>query len=159
MVFIQAGTRLTSCCCGWAASAALAASAPRPAELDALLARARIEAPVAAWCAGEFTAGRPGGFAVAVASPGRGGRYLVLRMGDVPVELASFAGGADLACYSPAKARALGKSIAVSDTVHGRISPRWRTTVVCGFVENTNAVCWQFSPKARAFVKVGEWVT
>ena len=141
------------------AGTAASAPAPRPAELDALLARASIDAAVTAWCAGRFEAGRSGAYAVAVASPGRGGQYLVMGMAEAPVVLAAFAGRPDLACYSPAKARALGKSIAVSDTVHGRISPRWRTTVVCGFVEETSAVCWQYSPKARAFVEVGGWIT
>ncbi len=72
---------------------------------------------------------------------------------------AAFTGGADLACYSPAKAKDLDRSIRSNGTMHGGISPQWSTTVVCGFVDNTNAVCWQYSPAARAFVKVGEWIT
>ena len=139
--------------------AALAAPAPRPAELDALLARARIEDPVAAWCTGAFAAGGPGGFAVAVSSPGGGGRYLVLGVNEAPVVLAPYSGSADLACYSAGEAKGLNRSIAGSRTIQGRISPRWNTSVVCGFVENTNAVCWQYSPKSKVFVTVGEWVT
>lgn len=141
------------------AGAAVAAPAPRPAELDALLAKARIDDPVAAWCAGAFASGRPAGYAVAVASPRGGGRYLALGVNEAPVVLAPYSGGADLACYSAAEANGLNRSIAGSRTIHGRISARWDTAVVCGFVENTHAVCWQYSPKDRTFVKVGEWVT
>jgi hypothetical protein len=46
-----------------------------------------------------------------------------------------------------------------SDTIHGHLAPRWNTTIVCGFVDDTNAVCWQYSPADRALVKIGEWVT
>jgi hypothetical protein len=37
--------------------------------------------------------------------------------------------------------------------------PRFNTTVVCGFLEDTVAECWQYSPDDRAFVKVGGWTT
>jgi len=141
------------------AGAGIAVSAPRPAQLDALLERARIDDPVAAWCAGEFASGRSGGFAVAVSSPAGGGRYLVLGVKEAPALLAPYSGGADLACYSAVEAKGLNQSIAASRTIHGRVSARWNTTVVCGFVENTNAICWQYSPEDRAFVKVGEWLT
>jgi hypothetical protein len=40
-----------------------------------------------------------------------------------------------------------------------RVAPAFSTTVVCGFVEETSAVCWQYSPAARAFIKIGEWQT
>lgn len=139
--------------------AAPAAPAPPPAELVRLLARARLDGPVSAWCAGVFEPGRPRAYAIAVPSSTGGGQYLVLGMGESPVVLATFTGGADLACYSPARAKGLDRSIRASATVHGRIAPKWNTTVVCGFVENTSAVCWQHSPAARAFVKVGEWIT
>ena len=139
--------------------AALAAPPPRPAELDALLVRARVEGQVKAWCAGKFVSGRTGAYAVAAPSPGGGGRYLVLGVNEAPVVLAPYSGSADLACYSAGEAKGLNRSIAGSRSIQGRISPRWNTSVVCGFVENTNAVCWQYSPTSKAFVTVGEWVT
>ena len=75
------------------------------------------------------------------------------------MELVTFTGKPDLACYTPSAARTLNLSIKKSDTIQGQIVPRWRTLVICGFVEPTEAVCWQYSPTAKAFVKVGGWVT
>jgi hypothetical protein len=130
-----------------------------PRELSALAAKVRLEAPVVSWCRGEFRAGRSGAFAVAVAPAAGGGRYLVLDADGTVVELGSFTGGPDLSCYTPDEARKLHSVIGQSETIQGRIVPRWRTTVVCGFVEDTAAVCWQHSPRDRVFVRVGEWVT
>ena len=73
--------------------------------------------------------------------------------------LASFTGSAALSCYSRAVAEKLDVTIGRSEAIHGHITPRWRTTVVCAFVDNTTSVCWQYSPADRVFVKVGEWVT
>jgi hypothetical protein len=131
---------------------------PVPRELSALASRADLPAPLR-WCRGEFRAGRAGAYAVAVPSAITGGRYLVLEDAAPVVELAPFVGGADLSCYSPAEARRLDRSIRESETIHGEVAPRWPTTVVCGFVDDTTAVCWQYSPDARAFVKVGGWIT
>lgn len=129
-----------------------------PRALTALAAEADLPAPIR-WCRGEFRAGRSAAYAVAVPSAIKGGRYLVLEDGAPAVELAPFVGGADLSCYSPSEARRLDRSIRESETIDGEIAPRWRTTVVCGFVDDTTAVCWQYSPDARAFVKVGGWTT
>ena len=71
----------------------------------------------------------------------------------------SFSGGADLSCYTRAEALRLDRTIRQSETIHGRVVPRWNTAVACGFVENTTAVCWQFDPTQRAFVSVGGWTT
>ena len=136
-----------------------AATAPAPTDLVALLAKAKIELPIASWCRGDFESGISRAYAVAALSPTGGGQYLVLGMNGKVIELAPFTGGVDLACYSPAEAKELNRSLAGNTVVHGGVTPVWSTTVICGFVENTNAVCWQYSPKARAFVKVGEWVT
>ena len=84
---------------------------------------------------------------------------MVLGLTETAIELASFSGAADLACYSLVEAKRLNESIVGSKTIHGGISPTLNTTVVCGFVDNTSAVCWQYSPAQSAFVKVGEWVT
>ena len=87
------------------------------------------------------------------------GRYLVLETDATVAELASFTRGAELSCYSRAEAEKLNVTIGQSDTIHGQITPRWSTTVVCGFVDGTMAVCWQHSPGERVFVEVGHWVT
>lgn len=140
------------------AAASTAASQQVPAKLAELAAVARLDRPVVAWCAGEFRSGHAGAYAVAIASAS-GGRYLVLESGQPVVELGRFTGGPDISCYTPAEARKLDLALRASDTISGRIAPEWATTVVCAFVENTRAVCWQHSPRNGAFVKVGEWVT
>ena len=137
---------------------ALGAARPVPDELSALAAKARL-APVVAWCSGEFRAGHGGAYAVAVSAGERGGRYLVLEADAQVLELGSFARGPDLACYAPAEARELDRSISRSETISGHIAPQWPTTVICAFVDDTTAVCWQHSPDDQAFVKVGEWAT
>lgn len=74
-------------------------------------------------------------------------------------ELAKYTGGAEVACYSRTEAEELSSSIGKSETVQGRLSPRFDTTVVCGFVTKTEAVCWQDSPPDRGFIRVGGWIT
>ena len=132
---------------------------PVPAELSALAAKARLASPLVDWCRGEFQPGHPGTFAVAVSGAGAGGRYLVLEADGTVVDLASFSRSPDLSCYTSAEARAVHQAIGRSDTIHGQVVPRWGTTVVCAFVDDTTAVCWQYSPADRAFVQVGGWVT
>jgi hypothetical protein len=139
-------------------AALIASGQEKPSELTALAARARLSGPVAAWCRAEFRPGHVGSFAVAVTAAD-GGRYVALDADGTVMELASFKGVADLSCYSRARARELDSSIRQSETVNGHITPRWNTTVVCGFLDDTSAVCWQYSPADRMFVKVGEWVT
>lgn len=134
------------------------AQQPLPADLAVQLAKARLGEPVYAWCSGQFIAGRDA-YAIAVPSPAGGGRYLVLGPDGEIAILGAYADGADLACHTPAEAKDLNISISRTRTVHGAIKPIWDTTVVCGFVDNTHSVCWQHSPNARAFVKIGEWVT
>ena len=129
-----------------------------PAELEALVARTRLEGAVAAWCRGEFQSGQQGTHAVAVEA-GAGGRYLALDRDGRTTTLAPFTGRADLSCYTRAEAEQLDRSIRQSETIHGQIAPRWNTTVVCGFTDDTTAQCWQYSPADRAFVTVGEWTT
>lgn len=142
-----------------AASAARAGEIAMPAELSSLVAKARINEPLSVWCRGNFQTRSPNTFVVAVPRSGGGGRYLVLGLTETAIELSSYSGTADLACYSLDEAQKLNQSIAGSGTIHGGVSPTLNTTVVCGFVDNTSAVCWQDSPIKRAFVKVGEWVT
>jgi hypothetical protein len=139
--------------------AVFAATEQVPADLAAISAKARLEGPVAKWCRSEFRPGHPGAFAVAVPSNTGGGRYLVVETNGRTFPLASYSGRPDLSCYSPAEARKLSDTIRRSETIQGNIEPLWGTTVICGFVENTHAVCWQHSPTENAFVKVGDWVT
>jgi hypothetical protein len=140
-------------------AAVAAAVQPPPAELTALAAKAHASETIAAWCRGEFRPGRPGAFAAALGSGSGGGRYVVFESDGGIEALASFARGADLSCYTRAEANRLAETIRRSDTIHGHLAPRWNTTIVCGFVDDTNAVCWQYSPADRALVKIGEWVT
>jgi hypothetical protein len=130
---------------------------PPTAELAALAQNARLS-PIAAFCRGEVRPGRSG-YAAAIGASSGGGRYVVLAADAAAVELAMFTGKPDLACYTAREARALNLTIKKSDTIHGQIVPRWQTAVVCGFVEPTEAVCWQYSPNARMFVGVGGWAT
>jgi hypothetical protein len=140
-----------------AASTAVAQSVP--AELSVLVAKAKLDRPVTAWCRGEFQSGRPEAFAMAVTAEAGGGRYVVLDTEGTVVELATFARHPDLSCYSRAQAQRLNASIARSQTIQGGVTPRWNTAVVCGFVDDTTSVCWQHSPVDGMFVKVGGWVT
>ncbi len=130
-----------------------------PSELARLVAKARLDGPVAAWCRAEFRPGHSGAFAVAVTSPKGGGTYVALDADGRTMVLGSFTSTADLSCYSRSRAEELDVAIRQSETIHGHITPRWKTTVVCGFAEDTAAACWQYSPDERAFVKVGEWIT
>ena len=137
----------------------MAAAQQVPPELAALAAKARVNGPVVAWCRGDFQSGHPGAFAAAVTSAAGGGRYVVLDRDGTVLELGAFERGADISCYSRAQAEKLDVTISRSDTIHGRITPRWNTTVVCAFSDDTTARCWQYSPADRAFVEVGQWVT
>jgi hypothetical protein len=140
-------------------SSVFAPSRAAPAALSAAAAKARLNGTVLAWCAGEFRRGHAHAFAVAIAAPAGEARYIVIERDGTTFDLASFKGQADLSCYTPAQARRLNANIAASETIHGNVNPRWPTTVICGFVEATHAVCWQFSPTQRGFVKIGEWTT
>ena len=130
-----------------------------PSDLAALTERAGLKTPVSSWCRAEFRAGHAGAFAVAIVSGERGGRYVALDSDGSVRELATFKRSPDLSCYSRAEAEKLDATLKETDTVHGRVTPRWTTTVVCGFIDDTAAVCWQYSPADRAFVQVGRWVT
>ena len=133
--------------------------APKPPqELAALAAKAGLAPSIVTWCRAEFQSGQPGSFAVAVGADGAG-RYLALDADGRPTALSEFKGRADLSCYTRAEAEKLEQSIRQSDTIHGHVAPRWNTTVVCGFTDETTAHCWQYSPVDRTFVTVGGWTT
>jgi hypothetical protein len=138
--------------------AAAAARGPMPAELTALMAKARLDGSAAAWCRAGFRDGQLNAFALAVTA-GTGGRYVALDSDGKASELAKFSGRPDLSCYSRAQAGDLNRSLKQSETIHGQITPRFNTTVVCAFTEDTTARCWQYSPTDSAFVEVGTWTT
>lgn len=134
------------------------ASAQMPVELTALIAKGRLDGATGAWCRAGLRAGQSNAFAVALLA-GDGGRYLALEADGRVSELARFSGQPDLSCYTRAEAEALNRSLKQSETIHGQLTPRFGTTVVCGFVDDTTARCWQYSPTDSAFVEVGGWTT
>lgn len=121
---------------------------------QALLARAGITATPLASCGGEFRPGQAGDFAVAVP-----GRYVVVQADGRTEPLADYSGTPDLQCHTPREADRLNDTIAKSDTMNGRITAEWDGHVICGFIEPTIAVCWQYAPEQRRFVRVGGWTT
>jgi hypothetical protein len=147
-----------SCAIGLAVAVMAVAQQPPP-ELSALASKAGLDRPVSTWCRAEFRTGYSGEFAVAVISAAGGGRYLVLESDGSVRELASFTQGPDLSCYSRAQAEQLDLTIGRSRAIHGQITPRWNTAVICAFVDATTSVCWQYSPDDHVFVRIGGWVT
>jgi hypothetical protein len=126
--------------------------------LSALLSRTPYEGRIETWCRAAFdTSGAPG-FAVALGTA-RGTVYAAVRSDAQIVLLADFSGGADLSCYTRRETEKLDASIRASETIDGAVKPRWDATVVCGFISNTEAVCWQYSPSEKTFVRVGGWTT
>jgi hypothetical protein len=128
-------------------------------EAAALLARAGVRGTLAASCRGEFRAGHAGEFAVAVSDHEGGGRYLALESEAGTHELAAYSGKPELSCYTVREADLLNAAIARSDTINGRVTAEWDGAVVCGFIEPTIAMCWQFAPEQKKFVRVGGWTT
>ncbi len=139
----------------YAAVAPLQAPA-MPGELSRLVERANL-GRVSDWCRAETRSRGRQAYAVAIGA--NGGRYVALVSNSLVVELARYSDGAELSCYSREEAQKLDRSISESEGIHGSIKPRWSTPVICGFVDYTRAVCWQFSPGHNTYLKVGEWVT
>ncbi len=131
---------------------------PGSADLAPLLAKAGIAGSAAASCRGEIRVGHPEDAAVAISDGTAGGRYLALLDGTVS-ELSTFSGTPDLSCYTVREADRLTADIAKSDTLNGRVTAEWDGTVVCAFIEPTIAVCWQYAPERKAFVRIGGWTT
>ncbi len=131
-------------------------AAPAP---EVLAVRAGIRGTVAASCRVEFGPAHSSGVAMAVSERDGGGRYLVIDDGAHPRELASYSGTPDLSCYSVREADGVNATIARSATINGRVTAEWDGTVVCGFIEPTIAVCWQYAPEQERFVRIGGWTT
>ncbi|MEQ1728618.1 MAG: hypothetical protein ABL982_09575 [Vicinamibacterales bacterium] len=127
-------------------------------DLAPLVARAGVSGTAVASCRGEIRVGHPEDIAVAVSEGTAGGRYLAL-MDGTSYELSTYSGKADLSCYTVREADRLTAEIAKSDTLNGRITAEWDGTVVCAFIEPTIAVCWQYAPERKAFVRIGGWTT
>ena len=130
-----------------------------PVELTELTLKARLNGTIVSHCPAEFELGRVGAYAVAAVSPDGVGRYVALHPDGVMQEIIPFSGEGQVSCYPPAEALKLHATMQKSDTIHGSIAPRFDTTVVCVFVDDTTATCWQYSPAVRDFVKVGQWTT
>ncbi len=150
---------MVAVCVAAALANAAGAAAAMPPDLAALAGAARITASISRWCPVRAGVERAGVYAVAVPLPSGGGRFLVLGWHDQAIELARFVGPADLSCYTPAEARQLDGGLRETQTVLGGIKPEGSSSVICGFVEPTSAVCWQYSATVRAFVTVGRWTT
>jgi len=157
MIRSALATLLATCMAAGGVAAGAATAAP-PSELVALAAAAHIDEAILHWCRVQLGAARERAYAVALRSPSGGGRYLVLGARGQAFELGPFAGLADLSCYTPAEARRLDRALQTSETLRGRIEPIGRSTVVCGFVEQTGAACWQYSATLHSFVRVGDWL-
>jgi len=127
--------------------------------LAAVLDRAGVHGHADASCRGAFRPGQGADYAVAVSETADGGRYLVVQDDGRVLELAEYSGKPDLSCYSVTEADRLNASISRSNTMNGRVVAEWDGAVICGFIEPTIAVCWQFAQEQRRFVRIGGWTT
>src|SRR5688572_10234427 len=123
-----------------------------PPDLATLIARTSIGGRVYSWCP------VTDGFAAAMVGKGEA-RYVVLHADGRTETLAVYTGRPDLTCYRRREAEKLDAAVRSSETIAGSLTPLWDSTVVCGFVEDTRATCWQFSPAEKAFVVIGGWTT
>lgn len=128
-------------------------------EMRQLADRAGFGPQVVRWCPIEPGAGRARAYAVAVKQAAGGGRYLVLDPDGAVTPLAAYTGDVDLSCYPRERADELAAALTSSGVSEGQLVPRWNATVVCAFIESTQAVCWQFDPDSRRYIEVGRWRT
>lgn len=147
---------MRACACVIAMLPGRPAHGQQAADPAPLLARAGISAAPLASCRGEFRVGHQGEFAVALQEAG-GGRYVIVQDDGRTQALGTFAGKPELSCYSLREADRLNDTIAKSTTMNGRVVAEWDGTVVCGFLEPTIAVCWQYAQEDRTFVRIGGW--
>ena len=127
-------------------------------DLGLLLGKTKLPGEIVAWCGAELRAGEPRAFALAL-NRAEGGRYVMLHADTHVSPLAAYKGRADLSCYTRAAAEKLNRTIRESGTINGQIAPLWDTSVICGFIDDTTAECWQYSPISQLFMKVGGWTT
>jgi hypothetical protein len=130
-----------------------------PPDLAELTFKARLTGTIVSYCPAEFEAGRTGAYALAVISPDGNGRYVAVHPDATMQEIIPFSHTGELSCYTSVQALKLHDTIQKSRTLYGSLEPRFDSTVVCTFVDDTTATCWQYSPAARDFVKVGQWRT
>lgn len=133
--------------------------APGAPDLTVRLSRAGVAATPLASCRGEFRIGHSDEYAVALPAGASEGRYAIVQDDGVVAELSAFTGKPDLSCYTLREADRLNETIARSSTINGRVTAEWDGMVVCGFIEPTIAICWQFAPEERKFVRIGGWTT
>jgi len=123
-----------------------------PSDVATLAGKAAPEARVYSWCRGDQ------GYAAALMLT-RPPRYVFLHEDGRVETLATYQFQPDITCYSRSEAEKLNATIRDSETIEGSIKPLWDATVICGFVQPTEAVCWQYSPQERKFFRVGGWIT
>ena len=145
--------------CAAAALVLRLAAQQTDSALAAALDRAGVHGHADASCRSGFRPGQGADFAVAVSEAAGGGRYLVVQDDGQVLELAEYSGKPDLSCYSVTEADRLNANISRSNTMNGRVVAEWDGAVVCGFIEPTIAVCWQFAQEQRRFVRIGGWTT
>lgn len=129
-----------------------------PRELSTLLTRTAYEGRIESWCRVTIDKEKPAGFAVALVTA-KGSQYAVVQSDARIVALADYTGRPDLTCSTRSEAQKLNATIVASATIQGSVIPKWDSTVICGFVRDTEAVCWQYSPPEKKFVRVGGWIT
>lgn len=83
----------------------------------------------------------------------------VVQLGDRLIELAPHNTGSDLQCLDARKAGELNNTIEASEGIHGGIESSGPGDIVCGFVNETEAVCWKYDKSTNSFVVVGGWIT
>lgn len=86
------------------------------------------------------------------------GAYFV-QLGDRLIELAYHNTGPELQCLDAKETRERNSTIGISETIHGSIESGDSEYVVCGFVNNTEAVCWRYDKSRNDFVVAGGWTT
>lgn len=86
------------------------------------------------------------------------GAYFV-QLGDRLIELAHHNTRPELQCLDAEETGKLNSTIETSETIHGSIESGSSDYVVCGFVKNTEAVCWGYVRSRNDFVAVGGWTT
>ncbi len=84
------------------------------------------------------------------------GAYFV-QLGDRIIELAHHNAHPELLCLDAAGIGKLNDTIVASETIHGNIESGDLHYVVCGFVKDTEAVCWGYDQSGKDFIVVGGW--
>ncbi len=128
-------------------------------RLTALLA-ADYEGQVAVvYCMASFDSDGETDLAFATVSTGRPAGAYFVTMGGRLVELAPHSvASPDLQCLGAREAEELDQAIKASEGIHGGITGSGAGSDICGFVEDTRAVCWGYDDATGSAVVVGGWI-